>query len=219
MSGDPYSVLGVERTASDDEIKKAYRRLSRKYHPDANINNPNKELAEAKFKEVLQAYQTIMDERENRGAGGAYGSAYGGFGYDTYRNNGRNAEYEDDDSRYMKAVANYINSGSFNEALNLLNSIKRRNGDWYYYSAIANMGVGNNITATEHINMALRYEPGNIRYMQLKGQIERGERMYSGNAETYGFPGTEGMGNCSKLCTYYLICSFCSGGGRIFCCV
>ena len=61
---DPYSLLGVDRNASDDEVKKAYRRLSRKYHPDANINNPHKEEAEAKFKEVQQAYQQIMDERE-----------------------------------------------------------------------------------------------------------------------------------------------------------
>ena len=61
---DPYSVLGVSRNASDEEVKKAYRKLSRKYHPDANINNPNKEQAEAKFKEVQQAYQQIMKEKE-----------------------------------------------------------------------------------------------------------------------------------------------------------
>ena len=60
---DPYSVLGVPRNASDDEIKKAYRKLSRKYHPDANINNPNKDQAEEKFKEVQQAYEQIMKER------------------------------------------------------------------------------------------------------------------------------------------------------------
>lgn len=68
---DPYSVLGVSRDASDDEIKKAYRNLSRKYHPDANINNPNKDQAEAKFKEVQQAYQQIMKEREY-GSSAAY---------------------------------------------------------------------------------------------------------------------------------------------------
>ena len=70
---DPYSVLGVSRDASDEEIKKAYRRLSRKYHPDANINNPNKAQAEEKFKEVQQAYDQIMKERE-------YGSSYEGYG-------------------------------------------------------------------------------------------------------------------------------------------
>ena len=73
---DPYSVLGISRGATDDEIKKAYRALSRKYHPDANINNPNKDQAEAKFKEVQQAYQQIMHEREY-GTTGSYGNGYG----------------------------------------------------------------------------------------------------------------------------------------------
>ena len=59
---DPYSVLGVSRDASMDEIKKAYRKLSRKYHPDANINNPNKEQAEEMFKQVQQAYDQIVRE-------------------------------------------------------------------------------------------------------------------------------------------------------------
>ena len=77
---DPYSVLGVSRDASMDEIKKAYRKLSRKYHPDANINNPKKDEAEAKFKEVQQAYQQIMDERE-KGYTSVYGSSDGsGYG-------------------------------------------------------------------------------------------------------------------------------------------
>ena len=66
---DPYQVLGVSRDASDSEIKKAYRTLSRKYHPDANINNPHKEEAEEKFKELQQAYQQIINEREHGGAG------------------------------------------------------------------------------------------------------------------------------------------------------
>ena len=67
---DPYSVLGVSRDASDEEVKKAYRRLSRKYHPDANINNPNKDKAEEMFKLVQQAYKQIMDER-SRGYSGS----------------------------------------------------------------------------------------------------------------------------------------------------
>ena len=66
---DPYSVLGVSQDASDEEIKKAYRRLSRKYHPDANINNPDKDKAEEKFKEVQQAYDQIMKERNMEAEG------------------------------------------------------------------------------------------------------------------------------------------------------
>ena len=76
---DPYSILGVSRDASDEEIKKAYRKLSRIYHPDANINNPDKDKAEAKFKEVQQAYQQIMKEKE-AGASGYTGTGYGGYG-------------------------------------------------------------------------------------------------------------------------------------------
>ena len=73
---DPYSVLGVSRNATDEEIKKAYRKLSRKYHPDANINNPNKDQAEEKFKEVQQAYEQSMHQKEQ---GSGYGSYGGGF--------------------------------------------------------------------------------------------------------------------------------------------
>ena len=62
---DPYSVLGISRDASDEEIKKAYRKLSRKYHPDANINNPNKAQAEEMFKTVQQAYNQIMKEKKD----------------------------------------------------------------------------------------------------------------------------------------------------------
>ena len=81
---DPYEVLGVSRGASDDEIKKAYRKLSRTYHPDANINNPNKAEAEEKFKQVQQAYKQIMDEREHGTTYQSGGSSYGGDAYGGY---------------------------------------------------------------------------------------------------------------------------------------
>ena len=81
---DPYQVLGVPSNASDDEVKRAYRNLSRKYHPDANINNPNKEQAEERFKQVQAAYDQIMKMRQQGFNGQSYGqgtgNAYGGFG-------------------------------------------------------------------------------------------------------------------------------------------
>ena len=84
----PYQVLGISPGASDDEIKKAYRALSRKYHPDANINNPNKAQAEEKFKEVQQAYDQIMKEKQSGGSfGGSYGYNTSSAGGGSYRYN------------------------------------------------------------------------------------------------------------------------------------
>ena len=146
---DPYKILGVSRDASDEEIKKAYRALSRKYHPDANINNPNKAQAEEMFKTVQQAYNQIMKEKENAASGG-YGYNAGGYGYDGdaqnrgqgaygdfgdfggfwgygpfgygYNQGGQSRQNTADDknSNYLRAAANYIRSGSFAEALNVL---------------------------------------------------------------------------------------------------
>ena len=70
MSKNPYDVLGVSPNASDEEVKKAYRELTRKYHPDANVNNPLADLAEEKFKEVQEAYDEIMKERASGGSSG-----------------------------------------------------------------------------------------------------------------------------------------------------
>lgn len=144
MVYDPYQVLGVTRGASDEEIKKAYRNLSRKYHPDANINNPNKAAAEEKFKQVQQAYDQIMKEKEM--------GSFGDFGFGGYqsRQSSGSSEYEN----HMRAAANYIQSRHFREALNVLNSMTGRNAMWYYYSAIANNGVGNNVMALDHAKQA-----------------------------------------------------------------
>ena len=71
----PYEVLGIAPSATDEEVKKAYRELSRKYHPDSYVNNPLADLAEEKFKQVQQAYDQIMKQRQN---GGARNAAYQG---------------------------------------------------------------------------------------------------------------------------------------------
>ena len=235
---DPYSVLGVDRNASDDELKKAYRSLSRKYHPDANINNPHKDEAEAKFKEVQQAYQQIMDERErgytsggggsSSGSGSGYGgSFYGGYGpfggfgsFDGYGGYGQSGE---SDSRrettdpHLKAAAHYIRSGQYREALNVLDGIRERNALWYFYSASANSGLGNNVAALEHAREAVRLEPENIQYRMLLERMESGGSWYQQRQTMYGYPGSFDSSCCVKLCVANLLCNLCCGGGGLCC--
>ena len=214
---DPYSVLGVPRNASDDEIKKAYRKLSRKYHPDANINNPNKDQAEEKFKEVQQAYEQIMKEREygssSQNGYGSYGN-YGGFG--NYGNAGSSA-YQDEESMRRRAAANYVQSGHFQEAMNVLDSLGQKNGEWYYLAAMANMGMGNNVTALDQIREAVRQEPDNMQYRMLLQRLEGGGTWYQEQQNPFGGMPSDGSDYCMKLCLANLACNLCCPGG-MFCC-
>ena len=215
---DPYSVLGVPRNASDDEIKKAYRKLSRKYHPDANINNPNKDQAEEKFKEVQQAYEQIMKEREygssSQNGYGGYGN-YGGFG--NYGNAGSSA-YQDEESMRRRAASNYVQSGHFQEAMNVLDSLGQKNGEWYYLAAMANMGMGNNVKALEHIREAVRQEPNNQQYRMLLNRMEGGGSWYETQQGPFGGMPVAGDDMCLKLCLANALCGMCCPGSGVLCC-
>lgn len=227
---DPYKVLGISRSATDDEVKKAYRELSRKYHPDANVNNPNRDEAEEMFKLVQQAYDQIMDERKNGGSGygdfgnGSYGSGgyggygTGGYGSGNYGNFGgfggtgnyggsRGSSYSQEDS-YYTAAANYINSRHYQEALNVLSNIENRTAQWYFLSALANNGLGNNVMALDLAKRAAAMEPNNTTYQRLVQTLESGGQWYSGRQYSYGGdPGS--MFCCSDPCTTLCLINLC----------
>lgn len=218
---DPYQVLGVSRDASDEEIKKAYRALSRKYHPDANINNPNKDKAEEMFKIVQQAYNQIMKEKEMgysssgssySGYGGysGYGqtgrSSGGGYGYDGDNQQNGNPYGDDETGMHLKAAVNYINSGAFQEAINVLNGIDNRDGRWYYYSAQANSGAGNTATALEHAKHAVEIDPDNVAYQNLYRQLQSGGQWYAGRGQSYGRTTMNPGGYCMTLLCLNLCC-------------
>lgn len=206
----PYEVLGVSPGATDEEIKKAYRKLSRQYHPDANVNSPHPEIAEEKFKEVQQAYEQIMKEREY-GSSGNYGS-YGGFG-NQYQNT-----YQDEEAVRRQAAANYINSRHFREAMNVLSSLQHKNGQWYYLSAVANMGLGNNVNALNDARTAVNMEPDNMQYRMLLQRMEGGGTWYQEQQNPFGGMPTDGSDYCMKLCLANLACNLCCPGGGMFCC-
>ena len=208
---DPYSVLGVSRSASDEDIKKAYRTLSRKYHPDANINNPNKAAAEEKFKQVQEAYNQIIDERQNGSAG------YGGSSYGYQGNSGSYSQYQAD-SPEMQAAANYINARHFREAMTVLHSIpeSERTGKWYFFAAVASQGLGDMNQATEYINRAIALEPGNVRYRQFAQSLNYGAgNWYNSRGFSYGYsrPYSSVSRWCLSLLFLNLFCNCCCFGG------
>lgn len=242
---DPYQVLGVPRGASEEEIKKAYRNLSRRYHPDANVNNPNKDMAEEKFKQIQAAYQQIMKEKtEGFGSQGAYGGAggygssgrygnsggfggqgygpfggFGGFGgfYGSAGGYGSNTGYEE--NAHIRAAGNYIRNGYYREARTVLDNMgmQERDGKWYYYSAMAHSALGNSVAALEHAKRASALEPGNEEYRRLVETFESGGTWYQQRQAEYGYPSMGGNDICMKICIANLVCNFCCGGGWICC--
>lgn len=228
---DPYQVLGVSRDASTEEIKKAYRTLSRKYHPDANINNPNKAEAEEKFKQVQQAYKQIMEEKENGTSSyssqGSYGGSYGSGGYGgSYGNGGYDGNYggynygSSTEDAELRAAANYLNNMRYQEAMRVLNNISRHNAQWYYLHAIANAGLGNNISAVQDAQTAVNMEPDNMQYRQLLSQLQGGGQWYTDMGQGYGYERAGGdMGKwCCECLAINAMCNCCCYGGRGFYC-
>ena len=92
--------------------------------------------------------------------------------------NAGNAGQESEQDLHLRAAANFINNGRYQEAMNVLNGINEHTAQWYYYSAIANSGLGNNATALQHAKEALRMEPANYQYQMLVNQFESGGSWY-----------------------------------------
>lgn len=206
---DPYKVLEVSPLASDDEIKRAYRMLSRKYHPDANVDNPDKKQAEERFKEIQQAYQAIVAERERK-------TAYGNHSYSGFSDDFSSASDSDEYQMHLRAAANYIKNGYFSEAINVLNQMEEQTGGWYYLSAVANAGLGNNILALEHAKMAVLLEPNNTQYQYLVAQLESGSNWYQGMQRPYQNEGMSFGSCCMNTCFAWMFCDLCIGGS--YCC-
>lgn len=220
MIDDPYKVLGLDRNASDEDVKKAYRRLAKKYHPDLN---PGDEEAARKMQEVNAAYEQIKNPEKNSGssAGGRGYSGYGGYGgyggytYNPFGGTGRRYHYEGDP--YKEAVYRYLRFRQYEQALHALENCKEKDAQWYYFSAIAHSGLGHDIMALEHIREAVKLEPENDLYSNTMEALERGESVYRQQAGDF-----RGFAMRGDLCTQALLCNmalcFCTRGRCVFCC-
>lgn len=207
MVTDPYKVLGVSPDASDDEVKQAYRRLAKKYHPDLN---PGDEEAARRMQEVNAAYEQIKNP-EKQTASSASGYGYNPYG--SYSGYGSQSTDHREES-FQQAAYRYVRMGRYAEALNILSNAQTRDAQWYYISALANDGLGNQVTALEHIRKAVSMEPDNFVYVNALNQIQSGGAAYRTQAENYGGYEFRG-GNCPGWCWWGLVYFFCC---RTRCC-
>ena len=202
MIDDPYKVLGVSRDASDDEIKQAYRRLAKQYHPD---RNPGDAAAAKKMQQINAAYEQIKNPEKSHSASGQGGySSYDPFG-GSYQ---RTYSQQNTGDSYQQAAYQYIRYRRYREALNALQNAANRDARWYYLSALANDGLGNQVTALEHMKRAVSMDPGNQEYLWALNRMENGGAAYQQQAGNYrGF--TVRGDPCMNLCLCWLAQLFC----------
>ena len=210
---DPYQILGVSENASDEEIKKAYRELARKYHPDNYHDNPLADLAQEKMKEINAAYEQITKERASgkrgSGSGGAsYGaSGYGGYGgYQGYGGYGGSPRYSGQSSVLQQArIA--INTGNISRAEALLANYSDHNAEWNFLKGAVCYRRGWLDEAMQNYNLAVQMEPGNLEYRQALAMMQQGGqayRPYGGGAVV------DGMDCCTTMLCMNCLCGGCN---------
>lgn len=212
---DPYSILGVSKDASDEEIKNAYRALARKYHPDNyGDDNPLKNLANEKMQEINAAYDEIQRLRQ------AGGSAYNGNGtyYQSYSGTGST-------SGVYYEIRRCINSKRFHEAERLIADIpmNERTAEWHYLQSVLLMRHGNVNEAMRELEIACSMEPGNLEYQKAKEMFNTnargyGSTYYGGNDAYYRRRAAEreACDCCTNLICLDCLCE-CMGGDMIPC--
>ena len=170
MFDDPYKVLGLTPDATDEQVKQAYRRLAKKYHPDMNPGDPH---AAKMMNDINAAYDQIKNPPQQTTYQNAYDPFHGWY----------HQQQEQTESGHsgVQAARHFIRFGSYQSAVNALQGVPaaERNAEWYYLSAVANANLGNRVTAEEHIRKAVELEPGNELYRRTQERIN-----YSGTAYT-----------------------------------
>ena len=183
---DPYEVLGLDRTASMDQVKAAYKELVKKYHPDKYQNNPLASLAEEKLQEINEAYDAICKGKAGTyNAGGSYQSG----------------SYSSSSSAEMQNIRSMINMGNLMGAQQALNNASVRDAEWNFLSGIVAMRYGRRDEALTKIQTAVSMDPSNMEYRQALNTLMApgGQYRQASYGQGYG-SGDDGL---CKLCAAF----------------
>lgn len=196
----PYEVLGVREGSSVEEIKRAYKDLVRKYHPDQYQNNPLSDLAEEKLKEINEAYDYLMKQHEGAG------------------NTSFDGGYRGGDESLLQA-RNYISAGNIMAAEQLLERSGSRNAEWFYLKGIVSMRKGWYNEAYTQLQTAVNMDPGNVEYRNAYNSINYSNRGFQ--ASSYNRRSYNNDPDLCQICTCLYCtdcCCECGGGDFINCC-
>lgn len=196
---DPYQVLGVPSTATDEEVKKAYRDLARKYHPDNYHDNPLADLAQERMKEINEAYEAVQSQRKAARAGG-YSGGYGGY------QAGYQSGYQSGGSRYQR-IRMAISQGNLNLAEELLNAMTDHDAEWSFLKGAICYRRGWLDEARRYYQNAVNMDPDNQEYQRALDIAEGRSTAYRPEGYDNVTTRTCGNGDCLRLCGATLCCN------------
>ncbi len=206
----PYEVLGIREGASVEEIKKAYKELVKKYHPDQYQNNPLSDLAEEKLKEINQAYDYLINQHQENGKR-----------YSSEQRNSTNSSYYQDygsDNNLYRQIRMNIMDGNIQAAESLLNRVSVKNAEWHYLRGLVFMRKGWYNEAVNSINIAVNMDPSNAEYRDALNRIVYANNQYRNTVynRNYSSGGPDLCTMCQCLVCSDCCCE-CMGGDLIRC--
>ena len=205
----PYKVLGVSENASQEEIRAAYLELVKKYHPDKYTDNPLKELAGEKLKEINQAYEMLTKKQSTssgyNSSSGGYGSSAGGSANTGYRPGG--TTYSGPFAAEFSRARTFINQNNLNAARTILDGINVHNAEWNYLYGVIYLRQGWYEKAHACIGRAYEAEPDNPEYRNAYVSLNNSGRVYSN-----GGSGGIDTSPCCDVCSALMCLNCCCGG-------
>jgi curved DNA-binding protein CbpA len=201
---DPYKVLGVSRDATDDEIKKAYRDLARKYHPDNYVDNPLADLVQEKMKEINEAYDQIQKMRAGGGSGNNASRTY-------------SSDQGGDYSAELLRIRSLVSNGRYSEADISLDSLPNtaRNGEWNFLKGCVLARRGAFYEAMRYFETACYLDPQNYEYRRALDELRSRSASHS---QPYHTSQSDGLCNLCATLWCADCCCDCMGGDLITCC-
>lgn len=195
----PYEILGVSPSATDEEIKTAYRNLAKKYHPDNYADSPLADLAEEKMKEINEAYDQICDMRRSGSGSSSYSGSYG------TESSYQHTSYPD--------VRQYIMNGRLDDAMELLNGVSEgnRNAEWYFLMGMIFSRKGWSDQAYSYFQRAYQMDPSNPEFQAAFNNINARRTYTNPGYNTGDSVGCSACDICTGLMCADCLCSCCGG--------